>query len=294
MPDIPVAQLKARLRHTRLDPDTPLSELRAGLAAATTKLRPNPAVQIRAELTPSIRGEWVWSPQAAEQGSILYLHGGGFVAGSAQTHRALAAEIALASGARVFSVDYRLAPEHPWPAAECDALDGLRWLNRTCSGQRLAVVADSAGAHLALAALLRAKSSATSIPAALALLSPWLDLRLSGDSMCSNAAVDPTLSHDRLSRFADWYLAGQQAPDVLAGDFSGLPPTLIQVGSDEVLRSDAERLAAAMSAARLNVRLEIWPDMFHVWHAYARWLVEARTAIQQVGAFLKSHLRTGP
>ncbi len=236
---------------------------------------------------------WVSSPEAKQDQAILYLHGGGYYAGSLTTHQALAANISLETDARVLLVDYRLAPEHPFPAAVEDATQAYRWLlRRGLPPERMAVAGDSAGGGLAVAAMLEWKASGEPLPAAGVCLSPWFDLALTGESIETKASVDPILRPSDMP-FAAWcYLrsADPKTPTAspLYGDLTGLPPILVQVGTDEILLDDSRRFAERGRQMGVSVRLDIWDEMIHVWHAYSRFVPEARKAIAAIGAFLKA------
>jgi len=256
-------------------------------------------LQLDALITPAdldgVYGEWVSVGASDQAGVLLFLHGGGYNAGSCKTHRALAAHLARAAQTRVLLINYRLAPEHPCPAALEDAARAYRWLLRQgIRPQQIAIGGDSAGGGLALALLIAIRDSGTAIPAAAFLLSPWLDLALYGESMHTRAQLDPLTSRSDLRQAATLYL-GDLAPDdprasPLYADLHQLPALLIQVGDHEVLRSDATSLAEKAQAAGVPVQLEIWDDMWHVWHAWADELPEARAAITQIGAFIRQHL----
>jgi len=227
---------------------------------------------------------------------ILFLHGGGFIVGSPALYRHFTWRIASAARARVLSVDYRLAPEHPFPAALDDAVTAYRWLLADgAEPQRIAVMGDSAGGGLALSLLLRLRDESIRLPAAAVALSPWTDLALTGLSFKLNASADPLVSTEQARRFVDYYLAGADPrtpyASPLYGKPEGLPPTIIQVGSDEVLRDDAVRMADRMRAAGCRVELEIWPRMPHVWHLFAPVMPEARRAIERIGAFVTNAMR---
>ena len=222
---------------------------------------------------------------------VLFLHGGGFIAGSPALYRQLTWRIASAARTLVLSLDYRLAPEHPFPAALYDAVAAYRWLlAEGAAAGRIAVMGDSAGGGLALSLLLRLRDAGVPLPAAAVALSPWTDLALTGRSFTANAGADPLLSADQARRFVGYYLAGAdpRCPYVspLYGELAGLPPTIIQVGSDEVLRDDAVRMAQRMRAAGCRVELEIWPRMPHVWHLFAPVMPEAHRAILRIGSFI--------
>jgi len=226
---------------------------------------------------------------------ILYLHGGGFVTGSSSLYRHLTWRLATAGRARLLSVDYRLAPEHPFPAALEDAVAAYRWLLADgADSRRIAVMGDSAGGNLAFAMLLKARDEGLPLPAAAVGLSPWLDLALASPSFRLNAEADPILNADEAPSLVEYYLAGADPRIPYAspvyGDPAGLPPTLLQVGSDEILRDDSVRMAEKLRAAGCHVELEVWPRMPHVWHLFAPVLPEARRAIERTGTFLDSRL----
>jgi epsilon-lactone hydrolase len=227
---------------------------------------------------------------------ILFLHGGGFIVGSPALYRHVTWRIASAACARVLCVDYRLAPEHPFPAALDDAITAYRWLlAEGAKAQRIVVMGDSAGGGLALSLLLRLRDEGIPLPAAAVALSPWTDLALTGLSFKLNASADPLISTEQARHFVDYYLAGADPRSPYAsplyGEPAGLPPTIIQVGSDEVLRDDAVRMADRMRAAGCQVELEIWPRMPHVWHLFAPVMPEARQAIERIGAFVAEAIK---
>jgi epsilon-lactone hydrolase len=226
---------------------------------------------------------------------ILFLHGGGYVSGSSAFYRDFIWRIADASTAGVLCVNYRLAPENPFPAALDDAVNAYRWLLANgAAPERTAVMGDSAGGGLAFATLLRLKAQGLPLPAAAVTLSPWTDLALTGASFATNADNDPMLRPERATNCARMYLGGADPRDhyvsPLYGNLGGLPPTLIQVGSDEILLDDSVRMAERLRAAGCDVEIEIWPRMPHVWQVYARVLPEGRQAIERIGAFLQSKM----
>lgn len=270
-----------------------IEEQRRAWDASAAQATLPPGVQVEPVTVGGLPAEWLSGPE--QSGALIFLHGGGFTTGSCITHRELAARLALASGLAVLVLDYRLAPEHPFPAAPDDAAAAYRWLlGRGWSTSRLAFGGDSAGACVALSALLQLKSSGVAMPAAVALISPWLDLSLNGESLRTRAAADPLVTRHGLAVAAEHYLAGADPADPLAsplfGDLRGLPPLLLQVGGDEVLLSDAERLAGRAAAAGVAVRLRVWPEMWHVWHGWAAVLPEGQSAIAEAGAFLREHV----
>jgi epsilon-lactone hydrolase len=225
---------------------------------------------------------------------ILYLHGGGYALGSPALVRDLTWRLAKSVRARVLCIDYRLAPENPYPAALEDAVNAYRWLLASgAQPSRIVMMGDSAGGGLALAALLKLRDEGLALPAAAVVLSPWTDLALTGPSLATNLKADPLLASQDFTSFARWYLADTdpRTPHAspLFGDFAGLPPVLIQVGSDEMLLDDAVRMADKLRAAGTKVTLDIWPRMPHGWHLYARLIPEGRHAIRRIAAFSQTH-----
>ena len=225
---------------------------------------------------------------------VLYFHGGGYTVGTAQLYRDFTWRIGRATRACVLYFDYRLAPEHPFPAAVEDAVAVYRWLVGGVAPRRIAFMGDSAGGGLALGTLYKLRDEGTTLPGAAVLLSPWTDLALTGPSLRSNAASDPMMNPASLPAIANGYLAGTDPRNPYAsplfGDPSGLPPTLIHVGSDEILRDDAVRMAEKMRTAGCDVEIDVWPRMPHAWHLYARIVPEGRLAIDRIGAFLRKRL----
>ena len=245
-----------------------------------------------------VPGEFVATPASRPDRHVLFLHGGGYVTGSPAIYRHFTWRIATAVRAHVVAVDYRLAPEHPFPAALNDVQAAYRWLLATMADpRRTAVMGDSAGGGLALALLLRLRDEGFDLPAAAIALSPWTDLALTGASLSLNAKSDPMLNAAEARLFADCYLAGVDPRNPYAsplyGNAAGLPPTLIQVGSDEILHDDAVRMAENLRAGGCGVEIEVWPRMPHGWHLFAPVLPEARKAIVNIGAFADRALASG-
>jgi monoterpene epsilon-lactone hydrolase len=269
---------------------------RRASTAARVVPRPPAGTQTLALDAGGVRADRVSTRLSEPHRHILFLHGGGFTVGSPALYRHFTWRIASAARARVLVVDYRLAPEHPFPAALDDAVTAYRWLLADgAEPQRIAVMGDSAGGGLALSLLLRLRDQRMPLPAAAIALSPWTDLALTGLSLKLNASADPLVSPEQARRFVDYYLAGadRRSPHAspLYGDLEGLPPTIIQVGSDEVLRDDAVRMADRMRAAGCRVELEIWPRMPHVWHLFAPVMPEARRAIERIGEFVTEAIK---
>ena len=243
-----------------------------------------------------VPAEWIVAPGATEERVILYFHGGGYCIGSINTHRELVARLSHAAQARGFAVDYRLAPEHPFPAAVEDAITAYRWLLATgVSPDRIVIAGDSAGGGLTVATLVALRYTGAPLPAAGVCLSPWVDLEGIGPSMTSKAAEDPILQPEALATLAAAYLGGADRGTPLAAplyaDLRGLPPLLIHVGTAEVLLDDATRLAERARVAGVRVTLEVWPEMIHAWHVFYALLPEGEQAIERIGVFIRS--RTG-
>ena len=241
-----------------------------------------------------VKSEWVTAPGADAGRAVLYLHGGGYVIGSINTHRDLAARISRAAKARVLLIDYRLAPEHPFPAAVEDSVAAYRWmLAQGLKPARISVAGDSAGGGLTVATLVAIRDAKLATPGAAVCLSPWVDLEGVGDSMKSKASVDPMVQRDGLLEMAQHYLAGKDARSPLAAplyaDLAGLPPMLIQVGTAETLLDDSTRIAERARKAGVKVTLEPWENMIHVFQVFAPMLDEGQQAIEKIGEFIRAN-----
>jgi epsilon-lactone hydrolase len=239
--------------------------------------------------------EWLSGAKPADNRAILYLHGGCYTSGSVDTHRDLITRLSIAASTRILGLNYRLAPMHRFPAAVEDAAAAYRWLLRTgIEPARIALAGDSAGAGLALAAIMTIRDEGLPVPGAVVCLSPWVDLALTGASMETKAREDPIVSRDMLLGWGKLYLGDHDPRTPLASplyaDLHHFPPMLVQVGSAEVLLDDSTRLAERASAAGVNTKLEIWPEMIHVWQSFAAILPEARQAIARIGEFVRTHL----
>ncbi len=242
-----------------------------------------------------VRAEWISAQKSRDDRAMLYLHGGCYGSGSVETHRELMTRLSLAASMRVLGLNYRLAPEHPFPAAVEDSATAYRWLlDSGIDPARIAIAGDSAGGGLAIATTITSRDARLPLPGAVACISPWVDLALDGASMATVAGADPIVSREMLHGWVELYLGDRDARTPLASplyaSLEGLPPLLIQVGSSEVLLDDATRLAERASAAGVKTTLEVWPEMIHVWHTFAAILPEGRRAIARIGEFVRTHL----
>ncbi len=239
-----------------------------------------------------ITAEFITAPGANPKQVVLYLHGGGYVIGSIQSHRYLMQNVSRAAGARTLGIDYRRAPEHPFPAALDDAVSAYRWLlKQGYAPAHIAIAGDSAGGGLTLATLLQLRDLGEPLPAAGVLISPWADLTGTAPSVAERAAIDPCVSPAGLAKMAGYYLNGTDGENPLASpvfaQMHGLPPLLIHVGGREILYDDSLTIARKAKAAGVDVTFVEEPDLFHVWHAYAPMLEEAQASVEQIGVFLK-------
>jgi len=241
-----------------------------------------------------VPAEWITTPGVVAERVICYLHGGGYVMGSINTHREMVSRLSRAASARVLILDYRLAPENPFPAAVDDSTAAYRWLLSVgVDPARLVIAGESAGGGLTVATLVALRDAGESLPRAGICLSPWVDLECLGESMVTKAEIDPVLTRDSTLMLAKAYLGDTDPRTPLASplyaDLTGLPPLLIQVGTAEVLFDDATRLADRARAAGVDVILEPWDDMIHMWHSLAAILPEGEQAIDRIGEFIRQH-----
>jgi len=242
-----------------------------------------------------IPAEWSLAPGSDESRVLLYLHGGGYCSGSIASHRNMVGGVGRLAGIRTLAIAYRLAPEHPYPAAQEDALSAWRFLREQGYPPHAIVIGgDSAGGNLTLATILKLRALGEALPAAAWLVSPWMDLRMTGATLDSKAGIDPLISREYLTGLAAAFLAGHDPADAgvspLYADLAGLPPTLIQVGSSETLLDDAVRLAGALGAAEVHTTLEVWPRMIHAWMLWSARLADGQAASQRAADWLRAVL----
>jgi epsilon-lactone hydrolase len=270
-----------------------INQTRAAMEAMVGGFPLQPDTSVEAVDAAGRPADWVTVPDSAADRAVLYLHGGGYTLGSPRTHRELASRIARAGRARVLLVDYRLAPEDPFPAAVEDAAAAYRWLlDQGVAAASIAIAGDSAGGGLTLATLFELRDAGDQLPACAVCLSPWTDLEGTGASAQPGGADDPMVEVAALRDMARIY-AGDALTDPLAaplhGDFRDLPPLLIQAGTREILLDDATRVAAAARAAGVDVTLEIEDGAPHVYQVYPD-LPESVAAVERIGAFLRRHI----
>lgn len=271
-----------------------LENLRLGMGSRRPPT--DPAVECRVTEAAGVPAEWVLAPGADPDVRLLYLHGGGFVSGCAGFYLAMAAHLSAAGQCAVLLPDYRLAPEHPFPVGLDDCLAAYHWLAANSpdgpgAARKLFVGGDSAGGNLTLAVLLALRDRGLPLPDGGIPISAFADLTLSGESTVSEAKTDPIMDPRCLPDFVNLYVSPAQVSDPLASplfaDYTGLPPLLLQCGQVEVIRDDSVRVAEKARAAGVEVTLEVWEGMFHVFQSHEPLLPEAREAIEHVGAMIR-------
>jgi acetyl esterase/lipase len=267
-------------------------ELRAAMAAAFSAFPSAGEVKCEPVDAGGVKAEWITASNAAADRVILYLHGGGYVMGSIDTHRELVARLSKAAQARALALDYRLAPENPFPAAVDDSIAAYRWLlAQGFKPERIVIAGDSAGGGLTIATLIAVRDLGAPAPAAGVCISPWIDFEAKGESMTSRAAQDPLVSREMILHIAKMYVGENgNLREPLAAPinayFNDLPPLFIQVGNAETLLDDSTRLADRAKQAGVDVTLQIWDEMPHVWHLAAPILAEGQEAIDKIGEFI--------
>jgi epsilon-lactone hydrolase len=272
-----------------------LAERRAQYERAEKVFPTPPEVKVERVTAPVAPAEWLRPPSAAPGRVVLYLHGGGYVIGSPRSHRHLAAAIATAARSSALLLEYRCAPEAPFPAAVDDAMAAYRWLlDQGVSAGGIVIAGDSAGGGLTVATLLALREAGLPLPAAGVCISPWVDLTCSGASYASKAATDPIVKRAGVDEMARAYVGAADRRTPLASplfaDLRGLPPLLIHVGSEEVLLDDSVQLAERAKAAGVDTTLEVWDQMIHVWHWFLPLLDEAEQAVAAIGQFAGAHM----
>ncbi len=288
--------LSAILKHLKTRPtfdSIGIDKYRNVLEKSASAFKPDPTIEAEPFCVGPINAMWLTPENDENERIIFYVHGGGYIAGSINSHKDLASKIAKSSGAKTLIFDYRLAPEHPFPAGLNDVKTMYDWLIKNfIQTHEISVVADSAGAGLALAMLASINSNKTALPSSAVLISPWIDLSCKNNSHKINQDNDPMLISNVLKETAKIYTDEQLTnPQVspIHNEFRGFCPTLIQTGENEILLDDSTDLAKKLEAANIEVSLEIWKEMFHVWHYFARYLKEGQQAISRIGEFIKAH-----
>lgn len=290
-----LARALLRLRMRYLGRDRPMGERRARLDRLGRAIRGAAGIETESVTIEGMRAEWLVPEGSARDEVILYLHGGAYCAGSCESHRGAVSHIAKAAGFRLLLPEYRLAPEHPFPAAIADAELAYRWLLE--AGNRpgkILLAGDSAGGGLALALLVSLRDQGVALPGAAALISAWTDLAATGESLLTRDARDPWFRGDAIAPMAAHY-CGTTDPrhpliSPLYASLEGLPPLMLQVGDHEVLLSDSTRVAAKAREAGVDVTLRVWPGMWHVWHFFLHRVPESRQAVLEMAAFLEARM----
>ncbi|MGW7424506.1 alpha/beta hydrolase [Streptomyces sp. NPDC054813] len=286
--------LDEMLRHTPLDVGGDVAEARAVFHTMMTSIPLPPEVTTTPGRLGGVPVVTVETPGGDPSDVVLYFHGGAYAIGSAADAVGLAADVSRRVGARAVCVEYRLAPENPFPAAVDDAVAAYRaLLDQGVPAARIAFVGESAGGGLAVATLVALKEAGLPQPSSAAVFSPWADLTVSGASATGKAGLDPALTPQALRTRARDYLGTTPGTEPLASpvfaDLTGLPPLLVQVGSHEILLDDAVRLAARAAAADVRVDLQVWPQVPHVFQSFAVMLDEADEALESAAAFTRAH-----
>jgi acetyl esterase/lipase len=285
--------LKQNLKDAPLP--TSIKEARVNLEGLSSWVPLQPDTKVEPVIAGSVPGEWVSAPGAVADAVILCLHGGGYTMGSSKATQVNASFLSAASGCRVLVIDYRLAPEHPFPAALEDTIAAYGWLlEQGYAHSRIVLVGFSAGGGLALSTLVSLRDAHVPLPAGAVLISPWTDLAGTGESVVTRAEADPWLT-DEMNRYhAALYAGGKDLRHPLISplyaDMHGLPPLLIHVGSDEIMLDDSRRVAERARAAGVEVTLEVWEGLWHVFHAFAYRLAEGKEAIEKIGDFIRQRL----
>jgi acetyl esterase/lipase len=284
-------RLRVRLRK----PDAPMSERRARLDRLGGAITAADGVEVVREDLGGMYAEWLVPSGAVGDEVILYLHGGAYTAGSCASHRNAVSHIARAAGIRLLLPEYRLAPEHPFPAALEDGLAAWRWLlERGMRPEKVILAGDSAGGGLALAVMVAARDEGLPLPGAASLISAWTDLAATGGSLKSRNDKDPWFDADEIAPMARNYHQETDPKNPLVSPLyaalDGLPPLMLQVGDHEVLLSDTTRVAEKAREAGVDVTLRVWPGMWHVWHFFVGRMPEAKQAILEMAAFIEARM----
>ncbi len=294
-----ILKVREYIKETAPPLDATREEIRALREVAAAKRPRTPGVDHGTVDMGGVPAEKLTVAGADDSRAIIHLHGGGYVFGSPATHRPIGAYLAKEAGVPVYMVDYRLAPEHPYPAAIDDALQAWEWLTgQGVSPGNIAVSGDSAGGGLAVALSMTLVERGEPVPAALLLMSPWVDIACGFDTYDLMEGVDPTATRERLLGMARAYVGddGDMTDPKVSpwrGDLSGVPPMLIQVGGSEAMMGDAIALFGQAKRHGVQVDLEVWPEMIHVWHQYTDMLEDARRALTRTAAYAQQYWNGG-
>lgn len=277
---------------------TEISQMRADSDARGAELAKKANRQVKAEKVSAngVDAEWLTTPDVSADKAILYLHGGGYVIGSIESHRHFAAEAGRQAGARTLIINYRMAPEHPFPAAVDDTVAAYRYLlDSGIAAKNICIAGDSAGGGLVVGALLAIKDAKLPLPGCGWCISPWVDMEALGKSFTDRAETDPQVQKATIEFMAKTYLNGADPRHPYAapiyGDLRGLPPLMIQVGSIETLLDDSLQLARKCALDDVPATLEVWPEMVHIWHIWFPMLKAGQRALESGGAFVRNALR---
>jgi monoterpene epsilon-lactone hydrolase len=294
----PIVEVRQMLESLIGGPNTPFVVRRIQAEKFAAAFVVPSGIAIESSTLGGVAVEWIIPDQAGPSHIFFHLHGGGYVLGDPAGSRAFTCEFARVARCRVVSIDYRLAPENPFPAAVEDAVAAYSaLLGQGARSQDIAIGGESAGGGLAVATLLAARDRNLPMPAALIAISPWVDMRCQAASFSVKADADPLLTQQSLKEMADAYLQGADPHSALASpmlaNLAGLPPMLIHVGSEEVLLDDAMGLLHAARASKVSVQLEVWPDMIHVWHMFHAMLPTGAQAIDALAKFAMRQWKMG-
>jgi monoterpene epsilon-lactone hydrolase len=272
--------------------EMPVEQYRAGMEKMTNMAKMPDGIEIEIIDCGGVPSEWIIPPNLKNSGVVLYLHGGGYAMGSINTHRALMARIAIASSTKVLGIEYRLAPENPFPCAIDDAFKAYNWLLKEgFAPNKIVISGDSAGGGLSIALLIRIKDENAPTPAAAVCLSPWLDLASTGETTLTLADEDPLIDLASINYFALFYAPKEKLnhPWVspLYADLKGLPSIYIQVSTSEILLDDTRRFAEKAQLAGVDIQVDYWEKMVHVWQAFGVYLPEALEAIEKLGSYIE-------
>lgn len=289
-------KLREKLLSDPVKGDTPVDQARAAFEQLMSLYTGNLENVVREDIVCSgVPASWIITSESIDHRVVLYFHGGGFTIGSVQSHMEIMSRMSRALSARVLAIEYRLAPEHPFPAAIDDCVAAYRWLLHSgFNPNQLVLAGSSAGAGLVMSTLLTLRDCKDPKPAAAVCLCPFVDMTLQSDSLYTNHGRD-WVTKSRLEAIVETYLAGadpaQRLASPVAADLSGLPPIFIQAGRNEILVDDARRLAAYASSDGVQVELDIWPEMIHMWQLFASAIPEGAEAIEKMCGLLKKSVR---